>query len=548
MINISVFKKIFGNSNDRLLKVAKPIIEKINSLSKEMKNSSDHLLRQKTNEFRQRIENGQDLDLILPEAFAVVREVSERAIGLRPFDVQLIGGYFLHKGYIAEMKTGEGKTLTATLPLYLNALQSRGAHLVTVNDYLAKRDAEWMGKVFSSLDISVGVIVPDMEDSEKRQAYTADVTYATNNELGFDYLRDNMKSDLSEICQRTPYYAIVDEVDSILIDEARTPLIISGPTNDKSELYTKVNSLIPQLDVSDFELDEKTKTGSLTDSGNQLMETLLKEQDLLTETSNLYDPENTDLVHHVNQALIANKLFRKESDYIVRGGEVILIDEFTGRMMSGRRLSNGLHQAIEAKEKLSVKPENTTLASVTFQNYFRLYEKLAGMTGTAMTEADEFAEIYGLGVVEVPTNMPISRLDEDDQVYRTKEEKYKAVINEIKKSNAKGQPILVGTTSIDKSEEISKLLKKENINHNVLNARYHEKEAEIISLAGTPGAVTIATNMAGRGTDIQLGGNVEMQIKGKVDNDDPNLIGYYPMDSTNVINFTNQANYIVSES
>ena len=523
MINISVFKKIFGNSNDRLLKGAKPIIEKINSLSKEMKNSSDHLLRQKTNEFRQRIENGQDLDLILPEAFAVVREVSERAIGLRPFDVQLVGGYFLHKGYIAEMKTGEGKTLTATLPLYLNALQDKGAHLVTVNDYLAKRDAEWMGKVFSSLDISVGVIVPDMEDSEKKQAYAADVTYATNNELGFDYLRDNMKSDLSEICQRTPHYAIVDEVDSILIDEARTPLIISGPTNDKSELYTKVNSLIPELDASDFELDEKTKTGSLTDSGNQLMETLLREQELLTATSDLYDPENTDLVHHVNQALIANKLFRKESDYIVRGGEVILIDEFTGRMMAGRRLSNGLHQAIEAKEKLIVKPENTTLASVTFQNYFRLYEKLAGMTGTAITEADEFAEIYGLGVVEVPTNMPISRLDEDDQVYRTKEEKYKAVINEIKKSNAKGQPILVGTTSIDKSEEISKFLKKENIKHNVLNARYHEKEAEIISLAGTPGAVTIATNMAGRGTDIQLGGNVEMQIKGKVDDDDPNF-------------------------
>ncbi len=523
MINISVFKKIFGNSNDRLLKGARPIIDKINSLSQQMKNSSDHLLRQKTNEFRQRIKNGQDLDSILPEAYAVVREVSERAIGLRPFDVQLIGGYFLYKGYIAEMKTGEGKTLTATLPLYLNALQGRGAHLVTVNEYLAKRDAEWMGKVFSSLDISVGVIVPDMEDSEKKQAYAADVTYATNNELGFDYLRDNMKSDLSEVCQRTPHYAIVDEVDSILIDEARTPLIISGPTNDKSELYTKVNSLIPELDVSDFELDEKTKTGSLTDRGNQLMETLLREKELLAATSDLYDPENTDLVHHVNQALIANKLFRKESDYIVRGGEVILIDEFTGRMMAGRRLSNGLHQAIEAKEKLIVKPENTTLASVTFQNYFRLYEKLAGMTGTAITEADEFAEIYGLGVVEVPTNMPISRIDEDDQVYRTKEEKYKAVINEIKKSNAKGQPILVGTTSIDKSEEISKFLKKENIKHNVLNARYHEKEAEIISLAGTPGAVTIATNMAGRGTDIQLGGNVEMQIKGKVDDDDPNF-------------------------
>ncbi len=523
MANFSIFKKLFGNSNDRLLKTAKPFVDKINSLSKEMKNSSDNVLSGKTIEFRQRIENGEDLDSILPETFAVVREVSERTIGLRPFDVQLIGGYFLHKGYIAEMKTGEGKTLTATLPLYLNALKGKGAHLVTVNDYLAKRDAEWMRNVFSALELSVGVITPDMEESEKISAYNSDVTYATNNELGFDYLRDNMKSDLSEICQRAPHYAIVDEVDSILIDEARTPLIISGPTNDKSELYTKVNSLIPKLNISDFELDEKTKTGSLTDSGNQLMESLLEKEQLLAPQSSLYDPENTDLVHHVNQALIANKLFKRESDYIVRDGEAILIDEFTGRMMDGRRLSNGLHQAIEAKEKLIVKPENTTLASVTFQNYFRLYEKLAGMTGTAITEADEFAEIYGLGVVEVPTNMPISRLDEDDQVYRTKGEKYKAVINEIKKSNAKGQPILVGTTSIDKSEEISKLLKKENINHNVLNARYHEKEAEIISLAGTPGAVTIATNMAGRGTDIQLGGNVEMQIKGKVDDEDPNF-------------------------
>ena len=497
MANFSIFKKIFGNSNDRLLKTAQPFIDKINSLSAEMKEISDDGLSDKTKEFRQRIENGEDLDSVLPEAFAVVREASERTIGLRPFDVQLIGGYFLHKGYIAEMKTGEGKTLTATLPLYLNALEGKGAHLVTVNDYLAKRDSEWMGKVFSSLGLRVGVIAPDMVEGEKITAYSADITYATNNELGFDYLRDNMKSDLSEISQRVPHYAIVDEVDSILIDEARTPLIISGPTNDKSELYARVNSLIPKLDTGDFELDEKTKTGSLTDSGNQMMETLLREQELLTATSNLYDPENTDLVHHVNQALIANKLFKKESDYIVRSGEVILIDEFTGRMMSGRRLSNGLHQAIEAKEKLTVKPENTTLASVTFQNYFRLYKKLAGMTGTAITEADEFSEIYGLGVVAVPTNMPISRLDEEDQVYRTKEEKYSAVINEIKKSNEKGQPILVGTTSIDKSEEISKLLKKENIKHNVLNARYHEKEAEIISLAGTPKAVTIATNMAG---------------------------------------------------
>ena len=521
MANFSIFKKIFGNSNDRLLKTAQPFIDKINSLSVEMKKTSDDALSGKTKEFRQRIENGEDLDSVLPQAFAVVREASERTIGLRPFDVQLIGGYFLHKGYIAEMKTGEGKTLTATLPLYLNALEGKGAHLVTVNDYLAKRDAEWMGKVFSYLGLTVGVIAPDMDEGEKISAYTAEITYATNNELGFDYLRDNMKSDLSEISQRAPHYAIVDEVDSILIDEARTPLIISGPTNDKSELYSRVDMLIPKLDISDFELDEKTKTGSLTDSGNQMMETLLREQQLLTAKSSLYDPENTDLVHHVNQALIANKLFKKESDYIVRGGEVILIDEFTGRMMSGRRLSNGLHQAIEAKEKLTVKPENTTLASVTFQNYFRLYKKLAGMTGTAITEADEFSEIYGLGVVAVPTNMPISRVDEEDQVYRTKEEKYSAVINEIKKSNQKGQPILVGTTSIDKSEEISKLLKKENIKHNVLNARYHEKEAEIISLAGTPRAVTIATNMAGRGTDIQLGGNVEMQVKGKIDIKDP---------------------------
>ncbi|MFL2793313.1 MAG: preprotein translocase subunit SecA [Paracoccaceae bacterium] len=524
MANFSIFKKIFGNSNDRLLKTAQPLIDKINSLSVETKKISDDGLSSKTKEFRQRIENGEDLDSVLPQAFAVVREASERTIGLRPFDVQLIGGYFLHKGYIAEMKTGEGKTLTATLPLYLNALEGKGAHLVTVNDYLAKRDAEWMGKVFSHLGLRVGVIAPDMDEGEKTTAYSADITYATNNELGFDYLRDNMKSDLSEISQRVPHYAIVDEVDSILIDEARTPLIISGPTDDKSELYARVNSLIPKLDIVDFELDEKTKTGTLTDSGNQTMENLLREQELLTARSSLYDPENTDLVHHVNQALIANKLFKKESDYIVRGGEVILIDEFTGRMMSGRRLSNGLHQAIEAKEKLTVKPENTTLASVTFQNYFRLYKKLAGMTGTAITEADEFSEIYGLGVVAVPTNMPISRLDEEDQVYRTKEEKYSAVINEIKKSNKKGQPILVGTTSIDKSEEISKLLKKENINHNVLNARYHEKEAEIISLAGTPKAVTIATNMAGRGTDIQLGGNVEMQVKDKIDINDPKYV------------------------
>ena len=513
MIGISSIKNLLGNSNERLLKSVKPLVDEINSKNQNISTLTDDKIKEKTNFFKSRIENGETLENILPEAFAVVREVADRKLGLRPFDVQLIGGIFLHKGYIAEMKTGEGKTLTATLPLYLNALKGKGTHLVTVNDYLAGRDANWMGEIFKALDMTVGVVVPDMGEVEKRVAYNADVTYATNNELGFDYLRDNMKSELADISQRAPYYAIVDEVDSILIDEARTPLIISGPTNDKSEMYTKIDGLIPQLEKDDFEIDEKTKSGNLTDKGNQLIEIMLKKEELLSSKTSLYDPESTDLVHHVNQALVAHKLFKRETDYIVRNGEVMLIDEFTGRMMSGRRLSNGLHQAIEAKEKLVVNPENTTLASVTFQNYFRLYQKLAGMTGTALTESEEFSEIYGLGVVAIPTNKPVIRKDEDDQVYRTEEEKYDAVIKEIKKANSKSQPILVGTTSIDKSEKISKLLKKEAIQHNVLNARYHEKEAEIIALAGTSGAVTIATNMAGRGTDIQLGGNLEMQLK-----------------------------------
>jgi preprotein translocase subunit SecA len=486
-----------------------------------MSKLTDDCLKEKTKFFKSKIENGETLENLLPEVFAVVREVADRQLGLRPFDVQLIGGIFLHKGFIAEMKTGEGKTLTATLPLYLNALLAKGSHLVTVNDYLAKRDAGWMESIFNALDMTVGVVIPEMEEFDRRLAYNADITYVTNNELGFDYLRDNMKSDLAEICQRKPFYAIVDEVDSILIDEARTPLIISGPTDDKSDMYTKINALIPQLEHDDFEIDEKTKAGNLTDKGNMVIEEMLKNEALLSSRSSLYDPESTDLVHHVNQALVSHKLFKRERDYIVRNGEVILIDEFTGRMMSGRRLSNGLHQAIEAKEKLIVNPENTTLASVTFQNYFRLYEKLAGMTGTALTESEEFSEIYGLGVVAIPTNQPVVRKDEDDQVYRTEEEKYTSVIKEIKKANSKGQPILVGTTSIEKSEKISSLLKKESISHNVLNARYHEKEAEIVSLAGTYGAVTIATNMAGRGTDIQLGGNLEMQLRKEEEKSEP---------------------------
>ena len=430
-------KQVFGSSNDRKIKSVSSIVEQINSLESQMQKLSDQEIGKKTTELKSRFRTGETLDQLLPEAFAVVREASVRAIGLRPFDVQLLGGIFLHQGNIAEMKTGEGKTLTAVMPVYLNSLTERGVHIVTVNDYLAKRDAQWMGKIYSFLNLEVAAIYPDMPDELKKSAYLADVTYATNNELGFDYLRDNMKSDLDEVFQRAPYFAIVDEVDSILIDEARTPLIISGPTEDRSSLYTSINTFIPNLVEEHFELEEKTRTVNLTDSGIEYLEKALRDQGLMDNNQSLYDPESTSLVHHINQALLAHKLFNKNTDYIVRNNEVVLIDEFTGRMMSGRRLSNGLHQAIEAKENVSIQSENVTFASVTFQNYFRLYEKLAGMTGTALTEADEFHEIYNLGVVEIPTNKKIVRVDEDDQVFRTTKEKYDAIVQEIKKAYKK---------------------------------------------------------------------------------------------------------------
>ena len=505
--------KIFGSSNEKAIKAVSSIVTKINGYEDQIKKLSDQNLADKTAEFKNRIKNGETLDQLLPEAFAVVREASIRTIGQRPFDVQLIGGIFLHKGNIAEMKTGEGKTLTAVMPVYLNALLERGVHIVTVNDYLAKRDASWMGEIYNFLNLKVAAIYPDMDDNLKKEAYLSDVTYATNNELGFDYLRDNMKSTLEDVFQRKPYFAIVDEVDSILIDEARTPLIISGPTEDRSHLYSNIDKLIPDLNEEYFELEEKTRTVNLTDPGIEHLEIILRKNKLMDEQQSLYDPESTSLVHHINQALLAHKMFNKNKDYIVRNNEIVLIDEFTGRMMSGRRLSNGLHQAIEAKENVSIQSENVTFASVTFQNYFRLYEKLAGMTGTALTEAEEFSEIYNLGVIEIPTNKQVIRVDEDDQVFRTSKEKYSAVVGQIKKAHKKNQPVLVGTTSIEKSELLSNMLKKEHIKHQVLNARYHEQEALIIANAGIPGAVTIATNMAGRGTDIQLGGNVEMIFK-----------------------------------
>ena len=505
--------KIFGSSNEKAIKAVSSIVTKINGYENQIKKLSDKNLADKTAEFKNRIKNGETLDQLLPEAFAVVREASIRTIGQRPFDVQLIGGIFLHKGNIAEMKTGEGKTLTAVMPVYLNALLERGVHIVTVNDYLAKRDASWMGEIYNFLNLKVAAIYPDMDDNLKKEAYLSDVTYATNNELGFDYLRDNMKSTLEDVFQRKPYFAIVDEVDSILIDEARTPLIISGPTEDRSHLYSNIDKLIPDLNEEYFELEEKTRTVNLTDPGIEHLEIILRKNKLMDEQQSLYDPESTSLVHHINQALLAHKMFNKNKDYIVRNNEIVLIDEFTGRMMSGRRLSNGLHQAIEAKENVSIQSENVTFASVTFQNYFRLYEKLAGMTGTALTEAEEFSEIYNLGVIEIPTNKQVIRVDEDDQVFRTSKEKYSAVVGQIKKAHKKNQPVLVGTTSIEKSELLSNMLKKEHIKHQVLNARYHEQEAFIIANAGIPGAVTIATNMAGRGTDIQLGGNVDMIFK-----------------------------------
>ncbi|MBM3616364.1 MAG: preprotein translocase subunit SecA, partial [Alphaproteobacteria bacterium] len=500
-------RKIFGTPNDRKVKSLRPLVAKINALEAEFAALSDEGIIEKTREFQRRVqEGGEALDAILPEAFANCREAAKRALGLRAFDVQLKGGIFLHQGNIAEMRTGEGKTLVATFPAYLNALTGKGVHVVTVNDYLAKRDADWMGKVYGQLGLTTGVVYPYQPDAEKRAAYRADITYATNNELGFDYLRDNMKGSIEEMAQRGHFFAIVDEVDSILVDEARTPLIISGPSQDRSDLYQKVNALIPQLNETHFKIDEKTRNVTYTEDGNEFIEQVLHQSGLLPEGQSLYDPESTTLVHHVNQALKAHKLFHRDQQYIVRDGEVMLIDEFTGRMMKGRRLSEGLHQAIEAKEGVAIQPENITLASVTFQNYFRLYEKLGGMTGTAATEAEEFMEIYGLGVVEVPTNRPVARIDDHDAVYRTAREKYEGVVKSIREAHEKGQPTLVGTTSIEKSEFLSGLLKEAGIPHSVLNARQHEQEAQIVADAGKLGAVTIATNMAGRGTDIKLGG------------------------------------------
>ncbi|MBY6240721.1 preprotein translocase subunit SecA [Methylosinus sp. Sm6] len=533
----AIAKKIFGSANDRRLKTYQPKVKAINGLEDELAALSDDDLRARTQQFREQLENGRKLDDLLVPAFATVREAAKRVLGQRHFDVQLIGGMVLHEGAIAEMRTGEGKTLVATLAVYLNALAGRGVHVVTVNDYLARRDAEWMGRVYRFLGMSVGVIVHDISDEDRAAAYASDITYGTNNEFGFDYLRDNMKYELAQMVQRAHVFAIVDEVDSILVDEARTPLIISGHSDDKSDLYNAIDKLIPKLDKDDFELDEKQRTVNLTEAGNEHMEELLAESGVLVEGA-LYEAQNVTLVHHVNQALRAHKLFQRDKDYIVRKGEVVIIDEFTGRMMPGRRYSEGLHQALEAKERVTVQPENVTLASITFQNYFRLYEKLAGMTGTASTESEEFAEIYRLDVVEIPTNRPVQRIDEDDEVYRTGKEKLDAIAAEIEEASAKMQPLLVGTTSIEKSEQLAEFLASKGYKqidfsdptkalgklyeaaHSgkpsrlfaVLNARFHEQEAYIVAEAGVPGAITIATNMAGRGTDIQLGGNVEMRV------------------------------------
>jgi preprotein translocase subunit SecA len=505
-------RKIFGSSNDRRLKRYQPTVAAINALEAEVSALSDADLRARTDKFRAEIAAGKDVDDLLVPAFATVREAAKRTLGQRHFDVQLVGGMVLHEGAIAEMKTGEGKTLVATLPVYLNALAGKGVHVVTVNDYLARRDAEWMGQIYKFLGMSVGVIVHGLDDTERKAAYACDVTYGTNNELGFDYLRDNMKLEFATMVQRGHSYAIVDEVDSILVDEARTPLIISGPLDDRSELYNTIDKFIPQLAAEDYDVDEKQRTATFTEAGTEKLEKLLQEADLLKGES-LYDVENVTVVHHINQALRAHRLFTRDKDYIVKNGEVVIIDEFTGRMMPGRRYSEGLHQALEAKEHQKIQPENQTLATITFQNYFRMYDKLAGMTGTAATEADEFADIYGLDVVEVATNLPMIRKDEDDEVYRTAAEKYKAIIKLIEECRDRGQPILVGTTSIAKSEILAEMLKKDKVPHQVLNARYHEQEAFIIAQAGVPGAVTIATNMAGRGTDIQLGGNPDMRIR-----------------------------------
>jgi preprotein translocase subunit SecA len=530
-------RKFFGSANERRIRAYQPYVDEINALEPALEKLSDDELRARTDDFRAQVAAGTTLDELLVPVFATVREAAKRTLGQRHFDVQLVGGMVLHEGKIAEMKTGEGKTLVATLAVYLNALAGKGVHVVTVNDYLARRDSEWMGQIYKFLGLTVGVIVHGMDDEERKVAYAADVTYGTNNELGFDYLRDNMKYELPQMVQRGHSYAIVDEVDSILVDEARTPLIISGPLDDRSDFYNTIDTYIPKLDKPDYEVDEKQRTVTMTEQGTEKMEQALRAAGLLKSQS-LYDIENVSVVHHVNQALRAHKLFHRDRDYIVKNDEVIIIDEFTGRMMPGRRYSEGLHQALEAKEHVTIQPENQTLASITFQNYFRLYRKLAGMTGTAATEADEFMDIYKLDVVEVPTNLPVNRTDEHDEVYRTAAEKYEAIIGFIDEARTRGQPMLVGTTSIEKSELLAELLKKRGYEQHdfsdpdafaplyegderaakkkvfaVLNARYHEQEASIIAQAGVPGAITIATNMAGRGTDIQLGGNPDMRIR-----------------------------------
>src|SRR4249920_1837381 len=536
----AVARKLFGSANDRRIRSYQPRVSEINALEDEVAKLSDEALRARTDDFKRQVAEGVELNDILIPAFATVREAAKRTLGQRHFDVQLIGGMILHEGKIAEMKTGEGKTLVATLAVYLNAIAGRGVHVVTVNDYLAKRDADWMGQIYNFLGLSVGVIVHGLDDEERKKAYDRDITYGTNNELGFDYLRDNMKYRLEDMVQRGHIYAIVDEVDSILVDEARTPLIISGPLDDRSEFYNTIDSYIPQLDKADYEVDEKQRTVTLTEVGMEKLEQRLRAAGQLKGES-LYDVENVSVVHHVNQALRAHKLFQRDKDYIVRNGEVVIIDEFTGRMMPGRRYSEGLHQALEAKEHQPIQPENQTLASITFQNYFRMYEKLAGMTGTALTEAEEFMDIYNLEVLEVPTNMPLVRLDDDDEVYRTAAEKYRAIITLIEDCKQRGQPVLVGTTSIEKSEQLAEMLRQAGWEQHdfsdpnafaalysgddgatktkvfaILNARYHEQEAYIVSQAGVPGAITIATNMAGRGTDIQLGGNADMRIRQEI--------------------------------
>jgi preprotein translocase subunit SecA len=514
-----IASKLFGSSNDREVKKLSPMVDAINAMEPEMEALSDDELRAKTDEFRKMLEDGKTVDDLLIPAFAVVREASKRTLGMRHFDVQLIGGMILHNGDIAEMRTGEGKTLMSTLPVYLNALAGKGAHVVTVNDYLAERDAKWMSAIYEFLGMTTGIITNGIEDHERQDAYNCDITYGTNNEFGFDYLRDNMKFDLESMVQRDHHYAIVDEVDSILIDEARTPLIISGPLDDKTDLYKTIDSFIPQISDEDYELDEKQRSVTFTEEGNEKLEENLKAAGLLKGES-LYDIDNVTIVHHINNALKAHKLFTKDKDYIVRNNEVVIIDEFTGRMMPGRRYGEGQHQAIEAKENVTIQPENQTMASVTFQNYFRMYDKLAGMTGTAMTEAEEFGNIYSLNVIEVPTNLPVARIDDDDEVYRTVEEKFKAITALINECRERNQPVLVGTTSIEKSEMLASKLEEAGLkDFKILNARHHEQEAQIIAAAGVPGAVTIATNMAGRGTDIQLGGNFEMRAADEIPED-----------------------------